>query len=203
MHFTDTILTLRCILSHLWGTSLNTGPTEWDPGPWLLWGDECCAARGVSCSAYVRADEWGGEADKMGHTDVAFLGNAVKCRSSATCAYNWSRAALSLLDSVFWHYWKVMHFISAFHFAFATHVCSAFLFPFVSIASPGIATIVPVGFPLPLIWKPQGLSYYFCGSHFLNLIWLNVLRKSLMRVRWWREGVFFLGTDQKTRSWGR
>lgn len=45
----------------------------------------------------MRADEWGGEADKLGHTNVAFLGNAVKtleeCSWVAARAYNWGRAA--------------------------------------------------------------------------------------------------------------
>lgn len=52
---------------------------------------------GASCSASVRADEWGGEADKLGHTNVAFLGNAVKTLEErswvAARVYNWGRAA--------------------------------------------------------------------------------------------------------------
>lgn len=63
----------------------------------LLGGDECAAADGESCSASVRADEWGGEADELGHTDVAFLGNAVKvlgeCGWVAARARNWGGAA--------------------------------------------------------------------------------------------------------------
>lgn len=55
------------------------------------------AAYGASRSASVRADEWGGEADKLGHTNVAFLGNAVKtleeCSWVAARVYNWGRAA--------------------------------------------------------------------------------------------------------------
>lgn len=50
----------------------------------------------------MRADEWGGEADKLGHTNVAFLGNAVKTLEErswvAARAYNWGRAASSPLD---------------------------------------------------------------------------------------------------------
>lgn len=50
----------------------------------------------------MRADEWGGEADKLGHTNVAFLGNAVKtleeCSWVAARAYNWGRAAPTRLD---------------------------------------------------------------------------------------------------------
>lgn len=50
----------------------------------------------------MRADEWGGEADKLGHTNVAFLGNAVKtleeCSWVAARAYNWGRAAPARLD---------------------------------------------------------------------------------------------------------
>lgn len=41
-------------------------------------GDECSGAHGASCSASVTADERGGEVAKLGHADVAFLGNAVK-----------------------------------------------------------------------------------------------------------------------------
>lgn len=52
---------------------------------------------GASRSASGRADERGGEADKLGHTDVAFLGNAVKtleeCGWVAARAPNWGRAA--------------------------------------------------------------------------------------------------------------
>lgn len=63
----------------------------------LLGGDECSAVDGASRSASVRADEWGGEADKLGHTDVPFLGNAVKtleeCGWVAARAHNWGRAA--------------------------------------------------------------------------------------------------------------
>lgn len=47
----------------------------------------------------LRADEWGGEADKLGHANIAFLGNAVKmleeCGTVAARAYNWGRAALT------------------------------------------------------------------------------------------------------------
>lgn len=50
----------------------------------------------------MRADEWGGEADKLGHTNVAFLGNAVKTLEErswvAARAYNWGRAAPTRLD---------------------------------------------------------------------------------------------------------
>lgn len=52
---------------------------------------------GASRSASGRADERGGEADKLGHTDVAFLGKAVKtlgeCGWVAARAHNWGRAA--------------------------------------------------------------------------------------------------------------
>lgn len=44
---------------------------------------------------------WGGEADKLGHTAVAFLGNAVKtpeeCGRAAARAHNWGRAAATFL----------------------------------------------------------------------------------------------------------
>lgn len=47
----------------------------------------------------MRADEWGGEADKLGHTNVAFVGNAVKalvqCSWVAARAYNWGISALT------------------------------------------------------------------------------------------------------------
>lgn len=52
---------------------------------------------GASRRASGRADEWGGEADKLGHTDVPFLGNAVKtleeCSWVAARAHNWGRTA--------------------------------------------------------------------------------------------------------------
>lgn len=53
---------------------------RWDETgrPRSLRGNECSTADGASRSASVRADEWGGEADELGHTKVAFLGNAVK-----------------------------------------------------------------------------------------------------------------------------
>lgn len=51
----------------------------------------------------MRADEWGGEADKLGHTDAVFLGNAVKtleeCGWVAARAHNWGRAAATFLIS--------------------------------------------------------------------------------------------------------
>lgn len=90
------------LLSRLWGIGLWSGPTGWNRRTSLLRGDECSAAYGASCSASARADEWGGEADKLGHTNVAFLGNAVKtleeCSWVAARAYNWGRAAPSWLD---------------------------------------------------------------------------------------------------------
>jgi len=47
----------------------------------------------------VRADEWGGEAGKLGHTNVTFLGNAVKMLEERSWvvarAYNWGRVALN------------------------------------------------------------------------------------------------------------
>lgn len=89
------------LLSCPWGIELKYGPTRGKRRTSLLRGDECSAAYGASCSASVRADEWGGEADKLGHTNVAFLGNAVKtleeCSWVAARAYNWGRAALAPL----------------------------------------------------------------------------------------------------------
>lgn len=66
------------LLSRLWGIRLYNGPTGWNWRTSPLRGDECSAAYGASHSASVRADEWGGESDKLGHTNIAFLGNAVK-----------------------------------------------------------------------------------------------------------------------------
>lgn len=46
-------------------------------------GDERSSADGGSRSASGRADEWGGEAHKVGHAGAAFLGNAVKAPGGA------------------------------------------------------------------------------------------------------------------------
>lgn len=82
-------------LSCLLGTGLQNGPAGWNWRIALLWGDGC--SYGASCSASVRADEWGGETDKLGHANAAFLGNAVKtleeCSWVAARAYNWGRVA--------------------------------------------------------------------------------------------------------------
>lgn len=93
-------------LSRLWGKRLVERPDGMmrdrkKKRSSLLRGDERSAAYGASCSASVRADEWGGEADKLGHTNVAFLGNAVKtleeCSWVAARVYNWGRAAATAL----------------------------------------------------------------------------------------------------------
>lgn len=72
------------------GTELWEGPTGWSRRTALPGGDGCAAAAGESRSAWVRADERGGAADELGHTDAAFLGNAVKTLEE--CAWVAARA---------------------------------------------------------------------------------------------------------------